>query len=103
MMNTTGNSSPFAVCSVITVIGTCSPRGKRLLFNGNPDGAPYRRFALNGNILKRTRRGLPNAARRRIDNTQNVDGVLRIERNRQVTDHVLDFRPLIETEAAGNP
>ena len=55
------------------------------------DRVPNRGTALNGQFFQRIRCRFADSARRRIDNTQQVDRVVRIQSYRQIADQVLDL------------
>ena len=75
-------------------------RRELVLIEHAADRRPQIEAVLQRVLLDLLDRGLADAARRRVDDAQQADRILRRKRELQIRDDVLDFSALIEAESA---
>ncbi len=74
--------------------------GQQLLFDGAGDRVPGADAGGERDALERLHRGLADAARGRVDDAAERDGVVRVEHQLHVAEDVFDLGAVVEGEAA---
>ena len=74
--------------------------GQELVFDGAGDGVPGAHAGGEGDALEGVHGGFADAARRRVDDAAEGDGVVRVLHELEVAEHVFDFGAVVEAEAA---